>query len=148
MATDKKTFKYKAITDKILKAFYEVYNELGKGFLESVYENSLFMLLTEYGLHVEQQSPKQVKFRGTVVGEFRADLIVEQKVLFGLKAVKHILPEHQAQMINYLKATDIEGGLVLNFGDKPEFKRLVFSEFISVIICVNLWRILVGGLYG
>jgi len=127
MNTDKKQFKYKAITDKILKGFYEVYNELGFGFLESVYENALFIALNDYGLQVKQQFPIQVKFRSKVVGEFRADLLVEEKITLELKAVKHIVPEHQAQMINYLKATDIEVGLLLNFGEKPEFKRFIFN---------------------
>lgn len=110
MSTDKKEFKYKTITDKILKGFYEVYNDLGFGFLESVYENALFTLLKEYGLDVKQQFPIEVTFWGRVVGEFRADLIVEGKIILELKAVTHILPEHQAQIINYLKRLILRWG--------------------------------------
>ncbi|MBE9522989.1 MAG: GxxExxY protein [Proteobacteria bacterium] len=122
------SFKHKEITDIILKAFYEVYNELGDGFLESVYENALYIVLTGYGLHVERQKDISVFFRGSIVGYFKADLIVEEKVITELKAVRTLDPAHEAQLINYLKATNIEIGLLLNFGRKPEFKRFVFDN--------------------
>lgn len=120
--------KYKEITEKIIKAFYEVYNDLGHGFLESVYENALYILLLEYGLQVERQKEIAVYFRGKMVGFFKTDLVVENKVIIELKAVKCILPEHETQLLNYLKATDIEVGLLLNFGKKPEFIRRIFDN--------------------
>jgi len=121
-------FKHKEITDIILKSFYEVYNELGDGFLESVYENALSIVLTGYGLYVEKQKDISVFFRGKVIGDFKADLIVNEKVIVELKAVRTLAPAHEAQLINYLKATIIEVGLLLNFGRKPEFKRFVYDN--------------------
>ena len=121
-------FKYKEITDVILKSFYEVYNELGDGFLESVYENALYIVLNGYGLCVERQKDISVFFRGKVVGGFKADLIVNEKVIVELKAVRTFNPAHEAQLINYLKATNIEVGLLLNFGRKPEFKRFAYDN--------------------
>lgn len=105
-----------------------MYNELGTGFLESVYENALINVLREYGLYVESQFPTHVKFRDRVVGRFIADIIVEDLILVELKAVDHLNSKHEAQIINYLKATDIEIGLLMNFGDKPEFKRYIFDK--------------------
>ena len=121
-------FKYKEITDVILKSFYEVYNELGDGFLESVYENALYIVLTGDGLCVERQKDIGVFFRGKVIGDFKADLIVNEKVILELKAVRTLNPAHEAQLINYLKATNIEVGLLLNFGKKPEFKRFIYDN--------------------
>jgi len=119
--------KHNEITEKILKGFYEVYNELGRGFLESVYENALTLLLREYGLSVKTQEELNVRFHGQLVGVFRADMIVEGKVLLELKAVRSLDAVHEAQLLNYLKATGIEIGLLLNFGNTPEFKRRVFN---------------------
>lgn len=126
MNTDK--FKYKDISDIILRSFYEVYNELGDGFLESVYENALYIVLIGYGLSVEKQKDISVFFRGNIIGDFKADLIVNEKVIVELKAVRTLDPAHEAQLINYLKATNIEVGLLLNFGRKPEFKRFVYDN--------------------
>ena len=126
MNTDR--FKYKEITDIILRSFYEVYNELGDGFLESVYENALYIVLTGYGLYVERQKDIPVFFRGNIMGDFKADLIVNGKVIVELKAVRILDPAHEAQLINYLKATDIEVGLLLNFGRKTEFKRFAYDN--------------------
>ena len=126
MNTDR--FKYKEITDVILRSFYEVYNELGDGFLESVYENALYIVLTGYGLYVERQKDISVFFRGNIIGDFKADLMVNGKVIVELKAVRTFDPAHEAQLINYLKATDIEVGLLLNFGRKPEFKRFAYDN--------------------
>lgn len=126
MNTD--SFKYKEITDVILRSFYEVYNELGDGFLESVYENALYIALTGYGLCVERQKDISVFFRGNNIGDFKTDLIVNEKVIVELKAVRTLDPAHEAQLINYLKATNIEVGLLLNFGRKPEFKRFVYDN--------------------
>ena len=119
--------KHNEITEKILKGFYEVYNELGRGFLESVYENALTLLLREYGLSVKTQEELNVRFHGQLFGVFRADMIVEGKVLLELKAVRSLDAVHEAQLLNYLKATGIEIGLLLNFGNTPEFKRRVFN---------------------
>ena len=121
-------FKHKEITDIILRSFYEVYNELGDGFLESVYENALYIVLTGYGLCVEKQKDISVFFRGKVIGDFKADLIANEKVIVELKAVRALALAHEAQLINYLKATNIEVGLLLNFGRKPEFKRFVYDN--------------------
>ena len=119
---------HKEITDKILKAFYTVYNILGYGFLEKVYENALFIELTKMGLKVIKQFPIKVQYDGKQVGEYFADLIIEDLVIIELKAAEGIAEEHEHQLLNYLKATDIEVGLLLNFGKKPEFKRKVFQN--------------------
>jgi len=120
--------KHKEITDKILKAFYTVYNELGTGFLESVYEKAIALVLKESELKVDSQKQLSVYFRNSIIGEFKPDLIINNCVIVELKAVKAIVPEHEAQLINYLKATEVEVGLLLNFGDKPEFKRIVYEN--------------------
>ena len=120
--------KYKEITDKIIKGFFDVYNELGDGFLESVYENALYIVLKGHGILVERQKNISVFFRGNVVGDFKVDLLVEDSVIIELKAVRALDPAHEAQLINYLKATNIEVGLLLNFGRKPQFKRFIFNN--------------------
>jgi GxxExxY protein len=113
------------LTKKILEACFEVSNELGAGFLESVYEKAMLVVLQQKGLQARPQVPLEVTFRGTSVGEFFADVIVEEKVLLELKAVQTLCAEHQAQVINYLKATGIEVGLLINFGrPKLEYRRL------------------------
>jgi GxxExxY protein len=119
---------HRALTEEIIEVFYAVYNELGFGFLESVYENAMVLALRQLGLEVQQQAPVPVYFRGRQVGEFRCDLLVESKVMLELKAAKAIATEHVAQTLNYLKATPIEVALILNFGEKPVFKRLVFDN--------------------
>ena len=126
METDK--LKYKEITDIILRSFYEVYNELGAGFLESVYEKALYIVLTGYGIYVERQKDILVSFRGNIIGNFKADLIINEKVIVEIKAVRTLDSAHEAQLINYLKATDIEVGLLLNFGEKPKFKRFAYDN--------------------
>jgi len=120
--------KHSKITAEIIKAYYLVYNELGFGFLESVYESAMEIVLKEFGLFVERQKDIPVYFRGQNLGVYRADLVVDGKVIVELKAVKAIVPEHEAQLLNYLKATDIEVGLLINFGQKPSFKRFVFEN--------------------
>ena len=117
-----------ALTDQIIKAFYNVYNSLGYGFLEKVYENALAFELREMGLSVECQKPLNVSYRNQIVGEYFADLVVEGKVIIELKAMETIHEAHLRQLQNYLKATEIEVGLLLNFGPKPEFKRRVFQK--------------------
>ena len=114
------------ITETIIGCAFEVINELGTGFVESVYHNALCMTLKKKGLNVLAEHPINVYFRGERVGEFFADLFVEGCVIVELKAVKALAPEHQAQLINYLKATGIEVGLLINFGNpKLEFKRMM-----------------------
>jgi GxxExxY protein len=118
--------KHKDLTDKILKSYYEVYNELGYGFLEKVYQNSLFIVLAEEGFKVVAQQPIHVYFRGKMVGEYFADLIVNDLVILELKATPVLLEEHEWQLSNYLKASNIEVGLLLNFGQVPTFKRKIY----------------------
>ena len=120
--------KHSELTGKILGAFFQVHKELGYGFSEKVYENSLALLLNEIGLKVEPQVHLQVYFHGQKVGEYIADLIVEDVVLLELKAAEKIVEDHAAQLLNYLKATNIEVGLVLNFGPATEFRRKVYDN--------------------
>ena len=120
--------KHKAITDQIIGAFYHVYNTLGYGFLEKVYERAMVIELTKHGLHVETQYPIQVFYENHIVGEFFADLLVEDKVIVELKAVRTLATEHEAQLLNYLNATDYEVGLLLNFGPKAQVKRKIFDN--------------------
>jgi GxxExxY protein len=116
---------FDALTSKILEACFEVSRELGAGFLESVYEKALLVALKQKNLNAVCQVPLKVKFRGVIVGEFYADILVEGRVLVELKAVSRVLSEHKAQVINYLKATGIEIGLLVNFGNaKLEYFRL------------------------
>jgi GxxExxY protein len=119
---------HKDITDKIIKAFYKVYNELGYGFLEKVYQNALVIELIEMGLQCEKQKQIKVYYRERLVGEYFADLIINECVIIELKAAETLVEEHEFQLINYLKATEIEVGLLLNFGKKPQFKRKIFTN--------------------
>jgi len=116
------------ITEKIIKAFYKVNNTLGFGFLEKVYENSMVIELRKMGCKVLQQRNIKVYYEGEEVGDYYADLLVDDLVIVELKAAEAIHEDHEAQLINYLKATEIEVGLLLNFGKKAEFKRKVFSS--------------------
>lgn len=120
--------KHEELTEKIIGVFYDVYNEPGHGFLESVYENAMVIELRGKGLRVEQQYQIPVWFRGNKVGSFCADLIVDGKIIIELKAVRSIDPSHEAQLLNYLRATEIEVGLLLNFGVKPEMKRRIYDN--------------------
>jgi GxxExxY protein len=116
---------YEDLTEKILAACFEVCNELGPGFLESVYQNALLIALEERGLAAKSQIPISVSFHGKPVGDFIADILVEDKIILELKVVSALTPIHQAQVINYLKATGIEVGLLINFGkSRVEHKRL------------------------
>lgn len=128
ISNENEQFKYSDLTEKIIGSFYEVYNELGHGFLESVYENSLAIALRQKGLEVYQQIAVPVWFRGVQVGDFDADIMVNKCVILELKAVRSIEPAHIAQLLHYLKATEIEVGLLINFGPKPEFRRVAFSN--------------------
>ncbi len=119
------------LTQHIIHSFYEIYNELGYGFLESVYERALAIALEDMGISVERQRPLSVHFRGHLIGTFRADLVVADAVLLELKAVRTLDVPHKAQLLNALRATDLEVGLLLNFGPRPEFKRVVCSHHID-----------------
>lgn len=116
------------ITGKILEAFYKVYNTLGYGFLESVYEKAMLIELQKFGLFVERQKRIKVYYEGIQVGDYFADLIVNNCIIIELKAAEALSKENEYQLINYLKATDIEVGLLINFGKKPEFRRKIFSN--------------------
>ena len=119
---------HQSITNTILKGYYEVYNELGHGFLEKVYQNAMYFELKARGLKVESQKEIKVYFKQQLVGEYYSDLIVENKVIIELKATEVLMNAHVAQTINYLKATPIEIGMLLNFGSEPEFKRLIYTN--------------------
>jgi len=119
---------HKEITDKIINAYYKVYNILGYGFLEKVYENSMVVALRKAGLRVEQQKNIKVYYESEEVGDYYADLLVEDLVIIELKAAKALSEDHEAQLVNYLKATTIEIGLLFNFGKEPKFKRKIFEN--------------------
>ena len=120
--------KHEQLTEQIIQAFYTVYHTLGYGFLEKVYENSLAIELRKMGLAVVQQAEIKVYYAGVVVGEYYADLLVADAVIVELKAARALLAEHEAQLLNYLKATPYEVGLLLNFGPKPEIRRKVYDN--------------------
>ena len=119
--------KHSEITEQIIKAFYTVYNQLGYGFLERVYENALVIELRKAELECDAQVPIDVYYDNTKGGVYFADLIVNGCVIVEVKACESLCDQHEAQLINYLKATDIEVGMLLNFGNKPSFKRKVYS---------------------
>jgi len=125
MDTDKSVLIEESVTDAVIGAFFVVYKELGFGFLESVYENALAIALRQKGFRVSQQPAIDVHFRGQRVGEFRADLVVAERVIIEVNASSMLTNSHEAQLLNYLKATGIRVGLLLNFGPKPQFKRRV-----------------------
>ncbi len=120
--------RHDALTDQIIRVFYDVYNELGYGFLESIYREAMRLVLSQNGLSVAVEYPIQVSFRGTAIGLFKADLIVDQSVLIELKTCEQLLQQHQSQTLNYLKSTSIEVALLMNFGPTPRFKRLVLDN--------------------
>ena len=119
---------HRETTEKIIKAYYHVYNTLGCGFLEKVYENALAVALRKQGLVVEQQVPVSVFFEGVLVGEYFADLRVGGLVIVEAKAAESIHSAHEAQLLNYLRATWVEVGLLLNFGQQPEFRRKLLTN--------------------
>lgn len=119
---------YSELTDAIICCFYNVYNSLGYGFLEKVYENALLLELRKAGIPSESQVPITIKYLGEVVGEYFCDVLVDRKVIVEIKAARSLVPEHEAQLLNYIKATDIEVGLLLNFGGTPQVKRRVYSN--------------------
>lgn len=117
-----------ALTERIIGAFYQVYNTLGYGHLESVYNRALAVEVMKRGMHAAVQVPTTVFYAGEIVGEFRADLVVENRIIVELKAGKLLPPDAELQLINYLKCTDLEVGLLFHFGPKPKFKRLVWTN--------------------
>jgi GxxExxY protein len=119
---------HRELTEKIIGLFYDVYNELGFGFLESVYEEAMAIALTDAGLKIQRQYPVPVWFRGRQVGDFKADLLVEGKIILELKAARSMDLAYEKQLLNYLRGTQLEVGLLLNFGPKAEFRRLAFSN--------------------
>ncbi|WP_461641847.1 GxxExxY protein [Labilibaculum euxinus] len=118
----------KEITNKIIKAYYKVYNTLGYGFLEKVYENAICLELHKQALFCKKQERIKVFYDGKQVGEYFADIIVENRVIIELKAAENLCYDHECQLINYLKATNIEVGLLLNFGKEPQFRRKIFTN--------------------
>jgi len=119
---------YEDITKRIIKAFYKVYNNLGYGFMEKVYENALLIELKKEGFSTEQQKIIKVYYEGEVVGDYYADILVEDLIILELKACESLNDIHKIQLINYLKATKKELGLLLNFGKKPEMKRVLLNK--------------------
>jgi len=128
---------HQEITDLIIKSFYKVYNSLGYGFLEKVYENALKIELLKQGLTVEQQKNIKVFYESEQVGEYFADLLINDLVIVELKAAENLCEEHEAQLLNYLKATELEVGLLLNFGKEPQFKRKFFTNDRKKLIRSN-----------
>lgn len=119
---------HKELTGEILKAFYDVYNSLGYGFLERVYQNALFFELQSRGFNIEAQKKISVFYKGQLVGDYFADIVVNETVILELKACDYIVEEFEFQLINYLRSTNCEVGLLLNFGKEPEFIRKVFKN--------------------
>ena len=119
---------HKNLSDTILKIYFEVYNELGYGFLEKVYQNAMYLELKSQGYKVEAQKQIKVYYKSQLVGDYFADLLIEDSIILELKACGYLLDEHKAQLLNYLKATDVEIGLLLNFGTTPEFKRSIYTN--------------------
>ena len=120
--------KHNQITERLIGLFFEVYRELGHGFLESVYEEAFAVALEESGLSFSRQVPLTVWFRGRLVGSFRADAVIEDAVLVELKAARALAPPHEAQLLNYLMATNLSVGLIFNFGPRPKFLRRVVEN--------------------
>lgn len=116
------------LTGQIVKVVYKVYNTLGHGFIENVYHNAMILELVAQGFSVETEKPIAVYYENNVVGTFSADLVVNSKIIIELTAKDVLHPAHEAQLTNYLRATEIELGLLFNFGKKPEFKRKYFSN--------------------
>ena len=124
-------YKHSDFTKEIIKVYYRVYNTLGYGFLEKVYENAMIIELKNEGYEVQVQKQIKVFYNDVEVGVYYADLIINNKIIIELKATESLCEEHEFQLINYLKASDIEVGLLLNFGKEPEFRRKVFTNIIN-----------------
>ncbi len=129
MREETERYKYNDLTEKIIEIFYRVYNKLGYGFLEKVYENAMVIEFDRSNISAKAQFPIAVFYDNIVIGEYYGDIIVEDKVILEIKAKKMLINEDEAQILNYLKATKLEVGLLLNFGPKPEIKRKAFDNF-------------------
>ena len=128
MNADNEDFKYRELTEKIIKIFYRVYNKLGYGFLEKVYENAMMKEFKGEDIPAVSQYAIKVIYEDEIVGEYFSDILVDNKVIVEIRAARSLAIENDAQLLNYLKATEIEVGLLLNFGPKPDFKRKVFDN--------------------
>ena len=127
MTNPDKNYKHSDLTEKIIGCAYKVYNELGAGFIEKIYENALMIELKNATLTAQQQYPVKVYYQEILIGDYVADIVVEDKVIVELKAVSHLTKAHEVQLVNYLKATKLEVGLLINFGDEISIKRKVLS---------------------
>jgi len=125
---DHQDIKHKELTEKIIRVFYKVYNKLGYGFLEKVYENAMLFEFNIEGIPAVSQFAIKVLYENEIVGEYFADILVDNKVIVEIKASRNLALENEAQLLNYLKATNIEVGLLLNFGSSPEIKRKVYDN--------------------
>ena len=119
---------HKDLTENLIRIFYDVYNELGHGFLEKVYQNAMYIELKSRGYDVMPQKQIKVHYKGNEVGEYYSDLIINDLIIIELKAKECLLEEHEAQLVNYLRATDKEVGLLMNFGVKAQFIRKIFTN--------------------
>jgi len=128
MNADWQDFKYKELTEKIIKIFYKIYNKLDYGFLEKVYENAMMVEFKKEGIPAVPQSPIKVFYDGEVIGEYYADILIDNKIILEIKASRNLVDENEAQLLNYLKATNVEVGLLFNFGIKPEVRRKAFDN--------------------
>jgi GxxExxY protein len=128
MHTNEHGLKHSALTERIIGVFYDVYNELESGFLESIHVEALALALKQARLSVEREMPLAVCFRGRIVGRFRADLVIGGAVLVEVKACPKLHSRHEAQILNYLRASVLEVGILLNFGPRPQFKRLLYDN--------------------
>ena len=126
--------KFEETTEKIIQAFYKVYNTLGYGFLEKVYERAMLIELAKLNLKCENQIPINIFYEGKVIGEFFADILVEDKIIVELKAISKLTKQDESQLLHYLNATDKEIGLLLNFGPKAEIKRKAFDNNLKKYI--------------
>jgi GxxExxY protein len=128
MQAPRVSLKHSGITDKVIGVFYDVYNELGCGFLESTYSHAMVIALRQFGLNAESEMPVPVWFRGEKIGQYFADILAEEKVILELKCARNLESAHEAQLLHYLRATQVEVGLLLNFGLRPQFRRLLFDN--------------------
>ncbi len=126
--------KYEEITDKIIKVFYKVYNTLGYGFLEKVYEKAMIIEFNKLQLKYTNQCPIKVFYEGEVIGDYVADFVVEDKIIIEIKAIKQLSKADENQLLNYLTATNFEVGILLNYGVKPEIKRKVYDNKLKKYI--------------
>jgi GxxExxY protein len=141
MNADSNDFKYKELTERVIRIFYRVFNKLGYGFLERVYENAMMIELKKEAIFAVSQFAIKVFYDGEIIGEYYADVLVDNKLILEIKAARHLLEENEAPLLNYLKATDIEVGLLLNFGPSPGIRRRAFDNSrkkISASIGENL----------